>query len=398
MQKDIRVLGSDQFDESLELAKFAFQMEPTPEVLVKIREQYAQEPAKRLGIYVDGQLGAQLTLLELETYIGGKRFAMAGVAGVSTWPEYRRQGLVSELLRHSLQSMREQGQTLSYLAPFAIGFYRKFGWEVYTDNKKYKIEASLMPSRTQYEGRIERQNDNYQLVNRIYDMYAQRYNGTLVRTEFWWNYRIRQRKPGQAAVYYGVDDKAQGYVLYQVKNKEMKIHELIALTEEARQALWSYLAQHDSMIDRAEITVPTDDILAYLLNNPRIKQEVEPYFMARIVDAEAFMSQYPFQTNLGRSASVLVEIMDEHAPWNTGLYKLHFSEDGEVAVRRLQDDSTSNERVRMITDIGSLTAMMLGYRRPLELLHYGRIQGDEQIVAEFDARLPVRTTFLPDFF
>ena len=60
---------------------------------------------------------------------------MGGIAGVATWPENRRQGHVSTLLKHALQEMKSKGQTLSFLHPFSIPFYRKFGWELYAEYK-----------------------------------------------------------------------------------------------------------------------------------------------------------------------------------------------------------------------------------------------------------------------
>ncbi len=52
---------------------------------------------------------------------------MGGVAGVATYPEYRRSGYVKELLQHSLQTMKKDGYTVSMLHPFAVSFYRKYG-------------------------------------------------------------------------------------------------------------------------------------------------------------------------------------------------------------------------------------------------------------------------------
>lgn len=378
MSIEIRPLNSNEFEDSLELSQFAFQYEVAPDQIEVIKERQELEPAQRIGGFSDGKLAAQLTILELQTYIGGKAFAMGGIAGVATWPEYRRQGLVSQLLKHSLQQMREKGQTISYLHPFAVGFYRKFGWELFTDNKKYKINTALLPARSTYNGTIARQPIDDPLLAGLYDTYAKQYNGPLVRTEAWWKYRVKNPKKGHAAVYYGVDTAPQGYVFYEVKNRILHIHELIALTEEARQGLWSYLAQHDSMIDHAEITVAVDDQLAYLLPNPRIQIEIQPYFMARIVDAAAFLEQYTFLS--GIEETILLDIKDEHAPWNNGLIELHLSSDGSASVTAVQEAEIVGSTSISIT-IGTLSAILLGYRRPAELSRYEKITGDSSAVA-----------------
>src|SRR5690606_7879893 len=101
-------------------------------------------------------------------------------------------------------------------------------------------------------------------------------------------------KPGIAAVYSDASGQPQGYLLYEVSERTLQVHDWAAVTEDARRALWSYAANHDSMIDRMTLTVPTDDPLSFLVEDPRFKQEIEPYFMSRIIDAENFVAQYRF--------------------------------------------------------------------------------------------------------
>jgi len=392
---EIKQMGVEQFDESAALSQFAFQYEQTAEQLVRIKEQYINEPAARYAAYVDQQFAAQATVLDLQTYIGGKTFSMGGIAGVATWPEYRRQGLVAKLLVHSLKEMKDKGQLISFLSPFAFGFYRKFGWETYTEHKAYTIKTDLLPVRIPYEGRIERFSGNYSLLSGIYEAYASRYNGTLVRSDLWWKYRISRRKPGQIGLYFDKSGDALGYVIYEVKSKRLSIHELIYLNEESRSALWSFIAQHDSMIDEVTVTVPSDDLLPYLLTNPRIKQEIEPYFMARIVDAVGFIDRYDFVPANGDD-DIPIELSDEHAPWNRGCYMLHIEQSGMASLRRLEENN-SNEGVIKL-DIGTFTSLLLGYLRPMQLSNLGRIEGDAAWIKRLHDRIPERITYLPDFF
>src|SRR5690606_40607540 len=65
---------------------------------------------------------SRLSLLPLEVWIGGRKLAMGGVAGVASWPDARRQGGVRRLLQHAFGRMRENGQSLSMLAPFSFAF------------------------------------------------------------------------------------------------------------------------------------------------------------------------------------------------------------------------------------------------------------------------------------
>ncbi len=392
---EIKHMSMEQFYESMALSQFAFQYEKSAAELEQSREQFETEPAVRYAAYVDHKFAAQATVLELQTYIGGKAFAMGGLAGVATWPEYRRQGLVAKLLVQSLQEMKAKGQVISFLHPFAFDFYRKFGWETYTEHKAYTIKSELLPARIPYEGHIERFSGKYSLLSDIYQAYASKYNGSLVRTELWWKYRISKRKPGQIALYYDKSGEACGYLIYEVKNKRLTVHELIYLNEESRAALWSFIAQHDSMIDDVTITVPSDDLLPYQLPNPRIGQEIIPYFMARIVDAEAFVDGYDFNSS-NSDDHIPIQLSDEHAPWNNGSYLLQIDASGKASLRRLDENHRIEDAIKL--DIGSFTTMLLGYLRPVQLAHLARIDGDKAMIKRLQDRIPERITYLPDFF
>ncbi|HZG76641.1 MAG TPA: GNAT family N-acetyltransferase, partial [Paenibacillus sp.] len=150
----IRNLEPHELDESLTLSEFAFQYRVPPEE--REARLASMKPRQQWGAFVDGTLAAKYTLLDFETWIHGVKFAMGGLAGVATWPDYRRQGLVAKLLAHSLETMRARGQTVSFLHPFSFPFYRKFGWEYYTDLKKVEIPMAKLPPAPPETARVRR--------------------------------------------------------------------------------------------------------------------------------------------------------------------------------------------------------------------------------------------------
>ncbi|MWC28350.1 GNAT family N-acetyltransferase [Paenibacillus sp. MMS18-CY102] len=393
----IRTITEEHYEDSLDLSSFAFQMPLTEEERATRRSQF--RPEEKWGAFEGDKLLAQLTLLPLNVYINGKAFAMGGLAGVSTWPEYRRQGLVSQLLCHSLETMRQAGQTISMLHPFEFSFYRKFGWELYTEYRKYTIPTALMPRRQQTSGTIERlAAADADRLAAVYEPYAARYNGTLSRTEEWWTNRIFVRKKGQAALYIAENGQAQGYVLYDVKDMKMTVNELVYWNEEARRALWTFLSNHDSMVKEVVVWAPSDDDLPYLLDNPRIQQEVIPYFMARIVDVEAFINQYAF-TSTGCAHEWIIQLTDPHAPWNEGSFVIRVDADGRAQASRLSTGHPQTMQENgMQCDIPTLTAMLLGYKRPTRLNQVGKLTGAAAEIQKLEQIIPISQTFLYDFF
>ncbi|BBI31139.1 acetyltransferase [Cohnella abietis] len=393
---EIRQLRVDEFESRVALSQFAFQYQVAPEQMEARR--LAFRPEHDWGAFDEqGALMSALLLNPLEIWVQGKQFQMGGVAGVATWPEARRQGCVSKLLVHALETMRNNGQTVSMLHPFAFSFYRKYGYEMTLEYKQYKFEPHQLPSRTETPGQIKRMTEpNIELLNSIYTAYASRFNGPLVRTPEWWKDRVLT-KTGRFAVYYSADNVPEGYVFYHVADKKLVINEWVSTNEVSRVALWTYISNHDSMVTEVIISVPIDDPLPFLLSDPRIKQEIVPYFMSRIVDAQGFVAQYPWAEGL-QEEEVLLSLTDAHAPWNNGSYRLVWTAEGAGQLEALEDGVSTAEKDVISCDIQSLTAMLLGNRRPSFLLEVGRISGSVENVARLERHIPTKTTFLMDFF
>lgn len=414
----IRKLEQGDFDAHVELSGYAFQAEMAPEVREQHRGRFKPDPW--VGAFEDGKLLSQMALMDFTMYINEVPFAMGGIGGVATWPEERRKGLVAKQLVWALEAMRERGQSISALAPFAFGFYRKYGWELYTELKEYRIATSKLPRRQEVSGEVRRINaaEQVETLGMLYAVYAVKYNGTLQRPAQWWKDALLPRKHGYAAIYYDETGSPGGYMLYQIKDREMAIHELVSLSEQAWRGLWVFIAQHDSMIDQVKLTAPADDRLPYLLDDPRIVQELIPYFMARIVDAERFVAQYRFvgSDKLARAGDnrLLLDIQDAHAPWNQGLWLLTVMADGggslaavPTAAQAAVPSGTTAERaeksdnsrpLRLSCGIGDLTAMMLGYADPVVLHAHGRVGGDAAAAKLLGELIPQRTPYLLDYF
>ncbi|WP_281889607.1 enhanced intracellular survival protein Eis [Paenibacillus sp. YYML68] len=387
-------IPEEHYGESLALSEFAFQMQMSEaertqrRALMALHEQY--------GAYIEGKLAAKLMIYKLEAWVQGKRLAMGGIAGVASWPEYRRGGLVGRLMHQALETMRANGQSISFLYPFEFGFYRKYGWGMCAEKKQYEIPVALLPRWSMPSGCVRRIGHEWELLQPIYAAYASTYNGMLVRDESWWTHRVFTMKAGTAAVYYNEQGAPAGYVLYQVRERLMKVHELVALTHEARLGLWRFLADHDSMLDRLTIEVPTDDPLPFLLDNPRIKQEFVPTFMARIVDVEWFWTKFPFVS--GVESSLYVGVEDRQASWNTGVWRIAVDEAGTAAVKRQESAETPSDMPIVHCEPPVLAAIFMGYRRPSFFHELGLLHGTPEAVEQLDRLLPTRKTYIADFF
>lgn len=404
---EIRRLTRDDLEQSMRLAEYAFQYERTDE---QRQEDIGRAvPEWRWGAFVDGRLAAQLIQYPLTVYMQGRKMGMGGIGAVSSWPEMRRGGLVARLLVQSLRAMKEEGQAVSMLTPFSYAFYRKYGWEMAIDRKKYTVPTHLWPvsAGERIPGGFDRlPKDAGAIIERIgpvYEQFAARYNGMLSRTGDWWTNHVIRRRGGEIAVYRDASGRDLGYLHYQVKNREVTVHEFVALTPEAERALWQFIALHDSMAERAVLHVPVDDPLSLLGAEPRFQQEIVPYFMGRIVDVEAFLAQYRFASLEERphrwaerkDASFVLDVEDAHAEWNNGRFAVTVDEAGRAEAVRT-DEGGGRPVIR--GSIQAFSALFFGYRRAADLRRYGKLEADDEAAGLLDAVAGAGTPFLCDFF
>ncbi|ARC27795.1 GNAT family N-acetyltransferase [Bacillus toyonensis] len=380
-------LQEDKFREALRLSEYAFQY--------KVNEERLQQQITRMkesheiyGIMEGEDLAAKLHLIPFHIYIGKETFKMGGVAGVATYPEYRRSGYVKELLQHSLQTMKKDGYTVSMLHPFSVSFYRKYGWELCADLLVCHMTKSDLVMKKQVNGTVKRFNkENHpEEVEKLYETFAERVSGMLVREKNWWLQVVYDDLA--LAIYYDENKTAAGYMLYKIENYKMTVEEFVPLHNEARNGLWNFICQHDSMIKELEMTVSENEPLLYTLQEPRVKTEVKPYFMGRIVDVEQFLKQYEFNWN-DVQQEVILHITDSFAPWNNVVVRLANHELTIV-------EEATEKGIKL--DINALSTIMFGYKRPLELNELELISGSEEAMRSFENLVPVRKPFIYDFF
>jgi len=395
---NIRQLKQEEVSDALAMSEFAFQYVLAPERREEVLA--TMKPERMWAIFMEGQMASKLTIYPFEVWLHGTRMQMGGVASVVTWPEYRRRGFVGQLLTHALRVMKEQGQVLSYLHPFSFSFYRKYGWETLSERRKYEIELGKLPQFPVYPGTIRRMTDDWSQARSVYEKCGNRYNAMLARDDERWDKRKKDHPNAVMAVYFDANDDPKGYIHFHVKDHVFEVHEMMSLDHEAYTALWRFIADHDSMLQVVKWTAPIDDALPFLLANPCIKQEIESYFMARIVDVAALFGQYPWQRDdRGSNAGTLIAVTDPYAPWNNGLFSLRQTDNGRTSVTVEDEaDLTVPEAEVVRCDIQTLTAMMTGYKRPAFMRQIGRLHGSDEQVARLERWIPAATTFFPDFF
>ena len=350
------------------------------------------EQAYVKGWFDGDKLISQVAVYPMKVRIFNKTYDMGGLTGVGTYPEYANQGLMHKLLYQSLKNMRENKQSISYLYPYSIPYYRRKGWEIVSDKITYEIKDYQLPKNKQVSGEVERVDVEGDEVKRAYERFAYQTHGALIRDDLAWNeYWLWDSDDLMAAIYYNDKNEPDGYVLYWIKEEVFHIKDMIFINEEARTGLWNFISAHFSMINKVVGDTYTDEPLAFLFEDADIKESISPYFMARIVDLEDFIEQYPFKPdNVVREWTFKMD--DPILTWNQGYFKLIIDKDGKGKISR------TSEKTEDRIDIQTMTTMLLGYKRPDYLYKIGRISCSNDTVDMLEDAIEQQTPYFSDYF
>jgi predicted acetyltransferase len=350
------------------------------------------EKADVIGWFDNDTLVSQVAVYPMQVQIFGRVYAMGGLTGVGTYPEYSNMGLMHKLLEQALKNMRERGQTICYLYPYSIPYYRRKGWELVSDKISYEIKDYQLPKSRQVPGEVHRVKTDGEELKKTYDRFAARTHGAVIRDDLAWNeYWLWDRDDIMAAIYYNRDGEPDGYVIYWIENEVFHIKDMIFINEEARTGLWNFVSAHFSMITQVEGSTYTDEPLAFLLEDASIQEIISPYYMARIVDFPAFIANYPFKADI-TDREWRFSMTDPILECNQGTFLLKISREGRGEVTRIAGGSDDK------VSIQTMTTMLMGYKRPDYLSKIGRLQAGEETIDMLEDAIEQQTPYISDYF
>ena len=319
---------------------------------------------------------------------------MGGITGVATYPEYTGRGLIHSLMRHVLDYMHKQDMTISFLYPYSIPFYRKMGWEIVSDKLTFTIKDTQLPKPHPVEGMVERVSLDSEDYHNVHSYFALQRHGALIRDALSWEEYWRWDNEDMiAAVYYSKEHKPLGYIVYYIANDIFYIKEMVYLNIEANHGLWNYISAHFSMVDQVKGANYSGETLAYLLEDSEITENISPYIMARIINVEEFLREYPYLIQ-PEDFKIHFKVHDEMAPWNEGDYMVSWH-DGETVCEKVDDNQSIN--VVELT-VNTLTTMLMGYKRPSYLYEHEKIQTEYYMLTWLERMIPAEKPYFSDYF
>lgn len=392
----IKKLNAGHLEQYNDLLRYAFQV--TEKTLLESGwedEEIKQskfpvlERANVWGCFEGETLVSQFAAYPLEMNIHSVVYPIAFITSVSTYPEYSGMGLMAKLMKRSLTEMRENGQSLSLLYPYSIPLYRRKGWEIVSDKMSYRIRDVQLPKNLEVSGYVRRVSwENADFMD-LHAQFAKQTHGCLFRNNLAWDEYWRwDEDDTTVAIYYREDGSPRGYMVYLLKDDIMFIKEMIYLDMESRKGLWKYIGAHESMVDEVRGSNYFSEPIAFSFEDSDIKESIRPYIMGRIVDLEMFIRDYRF--NQGFKGTFTLHISDRFLEWNNRSMTLMVS-DGKAVV----EEGESEHSAAMT--IGTLTTLMLGYKRASELAALEKIEAEPETLHLLDYAFIYKKPYISDY-
>jgi predicted acetyltransferase len=327
---EIRTLRSADIDPAWTTLETAFGGAPQP--ADREVEHGVIDPARTYAAFDGDRPVATAGSFDFAMTVPGGPLAVAGVTWVGVLPTYRRQGLLSRLMRRQLDDLHDEGTAVAALWASEGAIYQRYGYGPAAWTLSLDVPRGAAFVRPVVADRLRLVEPDPAELAPVYEQVAARTAGWFGRDAAWWSFRLHDPEHGrsgagplQAVVAHG-DGAVEGYALYAtvgawdvVPAGTVQVREVVATTPDAHARLWRHLLDLDLMATTTARLAAPDEPLLHLLADPRAARgRVRDSLWVRLVDVPAALAARRYATDV----DVVLEVDDPVCPWNTGRWRL----------------------------------------------------------------------------
>lgn len=223
--------------------------------------------------------------------VPGAVLPTGGLASVTVSPTHRRQGLLTEMMRHHLADGRDRGEPLAALWASEAPIYGRYGYGTATRSARWELHRRFGVLRPELRGKELDAASRVELlepgapaaevveqIRPVHDALLGKVAGVLERPDAQWQSRLRRGSPDlRWAIWRAPDGTARGYAGYRVTSgyseagpeNNLNIAELMTTTPDSYLGLLRFLLDHDLVGKINALFRPVDEPLGQMLADPR---------------------------------------------------------------------------------------------------------------------------------
>ncbi len=382
MQLEIRPITPDEFAEFRRVDNAAFGTVPGDDTLDEARRGF--EIDRSLAAFDAGRIVGTAGAYSFDLILPGlTTLPVAGVSWVGVLPTHRRRGILRTLMRRQFDDVRARGEAVAILTASEAGIYGRFGYGLGASHMSFELDCrhGALTHALEGSGRLTLIDHDaaLELLPRLYDQARRQQPGAINRNEARWagimaqpNASMGDLSPRFFVTYESGPGQVDGMLVYRVRTHwdngiamgTLAVRELIALTTEARAALWRYCLSVDLIATVQAERWPVDEPLRWMLADPRRLRVgyINDDLWVRLVDIPTALAARGY----GAVDSLVLAVRDPFIASNTGRYAL----DTEADSATCQDTTAEPD---LALDVADLGAAYLGGVRFATLARAGRV-------------------------
>lgn len=374
---ELRPVTEDEWPEFSRAVARAFGEEPSSDEATESWRQVT-EFDRTLAFFDGDRIVGNAGIYSFDMSLpGGGTAACAGVTVVGVTHDWRRQGLLSAMMRRQIDDIRERGEPFAALYASESPIYGRYGYAIAAQHLTIEIERPWSALTVPADVSDVELVDAATMVGAapaIRDEHATRRGGMMRRTDAWWRAWLEHDHPdnrdGFSPRFHALLPE-RGYAVYRVKPKwsdmlpqgELMLIELVANDPEATASLWQFLFGVDLVRNIKAYMRPADDPIQWLADNhQRVKTSGGEDLYLRLVDVGGALAARGYDVD----DRLVFEVHDGFAPWNEGRWALEAA-GGKASCERTGDDPD------LELDVRDLAAICLGGVKATELTWARRV-------------------------
>lgn len=292
-----------------------------------------------LGAFDDDNetLMAQVVVKDYNCYTYNNILPTVGIAGVSTYPQYRRNGCIRELMKKIFSDANEKGWIMSYLYPFSFDYYRQFGYERAFQFKTVRFPISALSKYPRYQDSVLY--SNKELLHDLtiaYEKFANKRNGMLTRDD----YREWSCDPFKTLkytyIFYNDQKEPDGYITFKINGNCIEILEFAYECKKTLLNILGFLRMFEGQHKEISITnIEVHSELDFLIGELRnVSFGINDGPMVRIINVKKY-----FETIIKpkENFSINIKVNDKFIENNNNCFKI-VSSDGILTVEKTIED------------------------------------------------------------
>ncbi|MBR6782002.1 MAG: GNAT family N-acetyltransferase [Clostridia bacterium] len=329
-------------------------------------------PPNMLHYQALSETGAHMSsgVLSFRTlHFAGKEIPCGGIGGINTDPEYRRSGLVREIIGEMAAECDRREIPLTVLHPFSFAYYRSFGFERVADHKVLEFPITALNFVPRYPDLVRCVGDTHKAeLAQVYNTFAADGRHLMFgRDPDHFPTRDEKKK---VYLSYDQEGRPDGYLILEIENYfsvnrmvsvNLHVHELISLTDEAMDKLFGFIRMYEGEMEtvKMENISMIPEVELRLRHYMHTSITIFPDIMVRINDIRGFFEAIPYPAEAGCFTFKTSE--PPRSPWSgeriNGVWRVTYAK-GQATVEKLPDDT---EDYDFYADIASLAQLVFGY-------------------------------------